>query len=199
MQSPRLIVGLGNPGPQYAATRHNCGFWFMERLTRLLSLDMKRESRFHGSLAHVRDKGLWLLMPETFMNRSGNSVGALARFYRVLPEEIIVIHDELDLPPGTLRLKFGGGLGGHNGLKDIASHLGTQDFWRLRVGIGHPGTREEVINYVLTVPRREEHDAIDQALDRALEVWPALARGDYPSAMQKLNVRPTAKETGADA
>ncbi len=191
MHTPRLIVGLGNPGPQYAATRHNCGFWFLDRLARVLNLDLKRESRFHGSVAHARDKGLWLLMPDTFMNRSGNSVGALARFYRLPPEAMIVIHDELDLPPGALRLKFGGGLGGHNGLKDIVAHLGTQDFWRLRVGIGHPGNRQEVVDYVLNAPRREEQQAIDNALDRALEAWPALARGDYPAAMQKLNARPT--------
>jgi peptidyl-tRNA hydrolase, PTH1 family len=119
----------------------------------------------------------------------------LAAFYRIAPDQILVLHDELDLPPGTVRLKFGGGLGGHNGLKDIAAHLGTQDFWRLRIGIGHPGERDEVVGFVLKPPRREEQGEIDQALDRVIEAWPVLARGDYPTAMQKLNSRPAPRKT----
>lgn len=135
--APKLVVGLGNPGSEYAETRHNAGFWFCERLARELGTSFSKEARFHGLAANARQDGVWLLMPQTFMNRSGQSVAALARFYRIEPAEILVVHDELDIPPGQLRLKFGGGLGGHNGLKDITAHLGTQDFWRLRVGIGH--------------------------------------------------------------
>lgn len=191
MAAPRLIVGLGNPGPEYAETRHNAGFWLCERLAAKLGADLKRESRFHGLAGRTRDQA-WLLLPQTFMNRSGQAVTALARFYRIPPAEMLVLHDELDLAPGALRLKFGGGLSGHNGLKDIASHLGTQDFWRLRIGIGHPGDRNEVVNYVLKRPRVEEHELINAALERALDAWPALASGDYPAAMQKLNVRPVA-------
>ncbi|MBA3902189.1 MAG: aminoacyl-tRNA hydrolase [Rhodocyclaceae bacterium] len=191
MAAPRLIVGLGNPGPEYAETRHNAGFWLCERLAAKLGADLKRESRFHGLAGRTRDQA-WLLLPQTFMNRSGQAVAALARFHRISPAEMLVLHDELDLAPGALRLKFGGGLSGHNGLKDIASHLGTQDFWRLRIGIGHPGDRNEVVDYVLKRPRVEERESIDAALERALDAWPALAGGDYPAAMQRLNVRPVA-------
>ncbi len=189
---PRLVVGLGNPGPEYDDTRHNAGFWFVDRLARELGTELRRESRFHGLCGHVRNPDLWLLEPQTFMNRSGQAVAALARFYRVLPAEILVVHDELDIPPGQLRLKFGGGLGGHNGLKDITSHLGSQEFWRLRIGIGHPGDRSEVVNFVLKPPRREEWLLVDESLDRALLAWPALARGDYNAAMQRLNGKPPA-------
>jgi peptidyl-tRNA hydrolase, PTH1 family len=199
--APRLIVGLGNPGPEYAATRHNAGFWLVELLAQRLQVDLRRESRYHGFVAQARlagaEGGLWLLEPETFMNRSGQAVVALAGFYRIPPDQILVLHDELDLPPGVLRLKFGGGLGGHNGLKDIAAHLGTQDFWRLRIGIGHPGERNEVVGFVLKPPRREEQAEIDQVLDRAVDAWPLLARGDYPKAMQKLNTSPAPPKTAA--
>lgn len=197
MAPPRLVVGLGNPGPEYAATRHNAGFWLAERVAHKLGVELRRESRFHGLVASQRnggpDSALWILLPQTFMNRSGQAVLALAHFYRILPDQILVLHDELDIPPGTLRLKFGGGLGGHNGLKDIASHLGTQDFWRLRIGIGHPGERNEVINFVLKPPRGEEQALIDEAVTRAVAAWPLLAKGDYPNAMQKLNPRPAPK------
>ncbi len=187
--APKLIVGLGNPGSEYAETRHNAGFWFCERLARELGTAFSKEARFHGLAANARADGVWLLMPQTFMNRSGQSVAALARFYRIAPAEILVVHDELDIPPGQLRLKFGGGLGGHNGLKDITAHLGTQDFWRLRVGIGHPGDRNEVVNFVLKPPRREESTLIDASLDRALLAWPLLARADWNAATQRLNAR----------
>ncbi|MDD5295318.1 MAG: aminoacyl-tRNA hydrolase [Rhodocyclaceae bacterium] len=186
---PRLIVGLGNPGAEYMDTRHNAGFWLAERLAHRLGIQLAREARFHGLVANARSRGLWLLEPQTFMNRSGQAVIALAHFYRILPSEILVLHDELDLPPGALRLKFGGGLGGHNGLKDIASHLSTQDFWRLRIGIGHPGDRNEVANYVLKPARREEQSEIDSALDRIDAAWDTLLTGDYPAAMQTLNGR----------
>jgi len=198
---PRLIVGLGNPGAEYAETRHNAGFWFCERLSAQLGVSFSSESRFHGRVAHEREARIWLLMPQVFMNRSGMSVGALARFHRIAPGEILVVHDELDIPPGQLRLKFGGGLGGHNGLKDISAHLGTQDYWRLRVGIGHPGDRNEVVNYVLKPPRREEQVEIDAALKRGLELWPLVEKADWNAAMQRANVRPltpkSSKETPA--
>lgn len=188
----RLIVGLGNPGPDYSETRHNAGFWFCERLARELGVSFSRESRYHGLVAKTRVGGadLWLLQPQTFMNRSGQSVQALAHFYRIEPAEMLVVHDELDIPPGQLRLKFGGGLGGHNGLKDITGHLGTQDYWRLRIGIGHPGDRDEVVNYVLKPPRKEEAGEIDAAIDRALLTWPQFAKADFNAAMQKINAKP---------
>ncbi|MBI5330403.1 MAG: aminoacyl-tRNA hydrolase [Betaproteobacteria bacterium] len=187
--APRLIVGLGNPGADYSETRHNAGFWLCERLAAQLDAAFANESRFHGRAAQARSAGVWLLMPQTFMNRSGLSVGAFIRFHRIQPGEILVLHDELDLPPGQLRLKFGGGLGGHNGLKDITAHLGTQDFWRLRIGIGHPGDRNEVVNYVLKPPRKEERAEIDAALDRALDLWSWIAKGDWNAAMQRANQR----------
>jgi len=187
--APRLIVGLGNPGAEYADTRHNAGFWLCERLAAALGAELRRESRFHGIAGRSREQ-VWLLLPQTFMNCSGQSVAALARFHRIAPADMLVLHDELDLPPGALRLKFGGGLGGHNGLKDIAAHLGTQDFWRLRIGIGHPGDRNQVVDYVLKKPRREERELIEEALERALTAWPLLAKGEYPAATQKINTRP---------
>ncbi len=199
--SIRLIVGLGNPGTEYSETRHNAGFWFCERLAAELGAGFSNEARFHGRIAHARDAKVWLLMPQTFMNRSGQSVGALVRFHRIQPAEMLVVHDELDIPPGQLRLKFGGGLGGHNGLKDITAHLGTQDYWRLRIGIGHPGDRNEVVNYVLKPPRREEQAEIDAAMERALALWPLLAKADWNTAMQRANAKPAApnpsKETPA--
>ncbi len=188
--APRLIVGLGNPGAEYSETRHNAGFWFCERLARELGASFSVESRFHGRVAHARAAGVWLLQPSTFMNRSGQAVGAFVRFHRIPPAEILVVHDELDLQPGDLRLKFGGGLGGHNGLKDITAHLATQDYWRMRIGIGHPGDRDEVVNYVLKPPRREEQEAIDTALDRALLAWPLVARGDWNAAMKQAHTKP---------
>jgi PTH1 family peptidyl-tRNA hydrolase len=187
--APRLIVGLGNPGAEYADTRHNAGFWLCELLAAKLGAELRRESRFHGIAARTHGQ-VWLLMPQTFMNCSGQAVAALARFYRIPPADMLVLHDELDLAPGALRLKFGGGLGGHNGLKDIAAHLGTQDFWRLRIGIGHPGDRNQVVDYVLKRPRGEERSLIEEALERSLGAWPLLARGEYPAAMQKINSRP---------
>ncbi len=198
---PRLIVGLGNPGAEYAETRHNAGFWFCERLSVRLGASFSNETRFHGRVAHARNAHVWILLPQVYMNRSGMSVGALARFHRIAPAEILVVHDELDIPPGQLRLKFGGGLGGHNGLKDISAHLGSQDYWRLRIGIGHPGDRNEVVNYVLKPPRREESSEIEAALERALELWPLIENADWNAAMQRANVRPatpkSSKETSA--
>ncbi len=190
MPSPRLIVGLGNPGGEYEETRHNLGFWFVDRLAGELGVPLAAQSKFRGIVGRRGD--LWLLKPTTFMNRSGLSVLSLANFYKILPDEILVVHDELDLPPGGIRIKQGGGNGGHNGLKDIQSHLSTPDFWRLRLGIGHPGDRNEVVNFVLKPPRREESELIDESLDRALAAWPLMAKADWNAATQRLNTRPAA-------
>lgn len=188
----KLIVGLGNPGKEYAATRHNAGAWWVSRLAAELHVTLKTEARFQGLCARIGqgDDELWLLNPQTYMNASGRAVAALSRFYKIQPEQMLVIHDELDLPPGTSRLKLGGGLGGHNGLKDIAAHLATRDFWRLRIGIGHPGDKNAVADYVLQPPRKEEVPLIDQAIQRSLEVWPLIAQGNCQAAMLKLHTNP---------
>jgi len=192
----KLIVGLGNPGAEYEATRHNAGFWLVDQLARMGGATLRVEGRFHGLAARARlwDQDIWLLKPSTFMNRSGLSVVSLARFYKILPDEILVAHDEMDLPPGAVKLKRGGGAGGHNGLKDIAAHLTTQDYWRLRLGVGHPrnapggaGGREDVINYVLKPPRREEQQAIDEAIDRSIAPLSLLTRGESERAMLELH------------
>ncbi len=188
--APKLVVGLGNPGPEYVETRHNAGFWFCELLARELGVTLSNESRFHGLVGHSRAAGVWILLPQTYMNRSGLSVGALARFYRILPGEILVVHDELDIPPGQLKMKCGGGNGGHNGLKDIQAHLSTPDFWRLRIGIGHPGDRNQVANFVLHRPGREEQALIDESIGRALDVWPRMQAGEWERATQMLNSKP---------
>lgn len=185
MPPPRLIVGLGNPGAAYADHRHNVGFWFIDQLARSLRVSLAAQGRFSGRLARCDD--LWLLQPTTWMNLSGRAVAAMAHFYRIAPEETLVVHDELDLPPGSIRLKLGGGNGGHNGLKDIQAHLSTPGFWRLRLGIGHPGDREEVVNHVLRAPRREEQELIERAIDRCLLAWPQLAAGDYAAAQRQLH------------
>ena len=187
MTAPRLIVGLGNPGADYADTRHNVGFWYVDRLAAQLKTALAPQAKFFGLAARAGEH--WLLQPTTFMNRSGQAVAALARFYKIAPAEILVVHDELDLPPGAIRLKCGGGNGGHNGLKDIQAQLASPDFWRLRLGIGHPGERNEVINYVLKAPRREELDLIERAIDRCLLAWPKLAAGDYEAAQRLLHVK----------
>ena len=187
----KLIVGLGNPGKEYADTRHNAGFQWVDRLAEILHITLKPEMRFHGRCAHIhqKDTDLWLLEPQTYMNASGRSVVAVCQFYKIQTDEMIVIHDELDLPPGSAKLKKGGGLGGHNGLKDIAAKLGTQDFWRLRIGVGHPGDRDAVVGYVLHPPRKEEAQLIDEAIERSLEVWPLLAQDACEAAMLKLHTK----------
>jgi PTH1 family peptidyl-tRNA hydrolase len=185
-----LIAGLGNPGPEYETTRHNAGFWFVDRLARQLDIRLAPQGKFFGSAGRLGE--LWLLEPGTFMNRSGQAVGALARFYKITPEEILVVHDDLDLPPGDIRVKQGGGNGGHNGLKDIQSALSTPNFWRLRLGIGHPrdlGLAQKVVDFVLARPRAEEQSAIETAIDRCLEASPLLAAGDYEKAQRLLHVR----------
>lgn len=191
---PRLIVGLGNPGRDYEETRHNAGFWFCARLAETWGVPLAQESRFHGIVGRS-PKNVWMLLPQTFMNRSGQAVGMLARFHRIVPAEILVVHDELDISPGQLRLKFGGGMGGHNGLKDIASHLGTQDYWRLRIGIGHPGDRNEVVNYVLKPPRREEQAEIETAIERAIDLMPLIEKGEWNAAVQRANTKATSPKS----
>lgn len=187
----KLIVGLGNPGKEYIGTRHNAGFHWVDRLAGILRATLRSEIKFHGLCTHIsqKDIDLWLLEPQTYMNASGRSVAALCHFYKIQADEIIVVHDELDLLPGVAKLKKGGGTGGHNGLKDIAAKLGTQDFWRLRIGVGHPGDRHEVVSYVLHPPGKEEALLIDEAIERSLEVWPLLAKGACEAAMLKLHTK----------
>jgi peptidyl-tRNA hydrolase, PTH1 family len=189
MSEIRLVVGLGNPGHEYQDTRHNAGFWWVDEFARKHGVQFREENKFHGLVARVQAQGrdTWLLKPQTYMNVSGRSVVALALFYKILPDEILVVHDELDLPPGSAKLKLGGGHGGHNGLKDLIAHLGTKDFWRLRIGIGHPGERTEVTNYVLNAPRREEQPLIEQAMQRAQDVAPLILEGKLEAAMLKLH------------
>jgi PTH1 family peptidyl-tRNA hydrolase len=188
----KLIVGLGNPGSQYERTRHNAGFWLVDRLARTTGATLHAEARWHGLAARttIAGESCWLLEPQTYMNLSGRSVAALANFYRIAPADVVVAHDELDLPVGTVKMKLGGGFAGHNGLRDITAQLGTRDFWRLRLGIGHPGDKAQVHSYVLNAPRREEQDLIDESIDRALGVIEWIARGDYEAAMLRLHTKP---------
>ncbi len=188
----QCIVGLGNPGPKYAETRHNAGFWFLDEIARRHGLSFRSESKFSGELARLELSGrqCWLLKPTTFMNRSGRSVGALVRFYKIAPEHLLVAHDELDLPAGTVRLKRGGGHGGHNGLRDTIAALGSRDFHRLRIGIGHPGHRDQVVDYVLSRPRAEEEALIRQAIDRAADQLQAILEGQFQQVMNLLHAKP---------
>jgi peptidyl-tRNA hydrolase, PTH1 family len=185
----RLLVGLGNPGASYEATRHNAGFWWVEAAARQLQASLQPEGRWFGSVARVDrpmpgvDGPVWLLEPMTYMNLSGKSVAALSRFYKIAPAEILVIHDELDLEPGQSKLKLGGSAAGHNGLKDIHAQLGTLDFWRLRIGIGHPGVKAEVVNFVLQKPSADHRVAIDEAIDRSLKALGLMLAGNMERAM----------------
>lgn len=189
-----LVVGLGNVGTRYAGTRHNAGFWYADGLADRLGESYRADRKAQGELARVRADGnrdIRLLKPSTLMNHSGRSVAAVARFLKLAPEAVLVAHDDLDLPPGTVRLKLGGGHGGHNGLRDIDAHLGSRDYWRLRIGIGHPGEREGVIDYVLTRPSPEERRAIEEAIGRALaETERLLVEGDAEGVMHALHTRP---------
>jgi PTH1 family peptidyl-tRNA hydrolase len=197
MSAISLIVGLGNPGPEHEQDRHNAGFWFVDEVAREHGGTWRREARFHGEAARVRigDAEVWLLKPLTYMNRSGQSVSALARFYRIAASAMLVAHDELDLSPGTVRLKRGGGSGGHNGLKDITAAMGGPDYGRLRIGIGHPRDLypgREVVDFVLQRPSRGEQNALDDAIRDALAVVPTLAAGHWERAGQKLHTVPKA-------
>ncbi len=180
----KLFVGLGNPGPEYEATRHNAGFWWIDALARDLKLTLSPERSYHGLVARTQVGGrpIWLLEPQTFMNVSGKSVAALARFFKIEPNEILVAHDELDVVPGQAKLKLGGSHAGHNGLRDIHAQLGTADYWRLRLGIGHPGVRSEVVNWVLKRPLKEQREAIEDAIVRTLHAFPALVAGQMDKA-----------------
>lgn len=185
----RCIVGLGNPGPRYADTRHNAGYWLVEELARRHQLLFRPEARFHGEIARLEVSGqtCWLLKPTTFMNHSGRAVAALASYYRIPPQQLLLAHDELDLPAGSVRLKKGGGHGGHNGLRDTISALGSREFYRLRIGIDHPGHRDQVVDYVLSRPTRNEEEKIRTAIDRAADQLPLLLQGDYERIMNSLH------------
>jgi PTH1 family peptidyl-tRNA hydrolase len=184
----RLVVGLGNPGREYEATRHNAGFWWVENLADAQRATLRAEAKYHGRVGKLAADGhdCFLLLPQTYMNDSGRAVAALANFYKIATPDILVVHDELDLPPGAARLKKGGGVAGHNGLKDIARHMGP-DFWRLRLGIGHPGDRAQVASYVLHPPREDETRLISGAVERSLELWPLIAAGQMEKAMHRLH------------
>ena len=188
----RLFVGLGNPGPEYEATRHNAGFWWLEALAAKLGARLVPERAYQALLARVSAPGgtLWLLEPMTYMNRSGVSVATLARFFKIASEQILVAHDELDLQPGEAKLKFGGSAAGHNGLKDIHAMLGTQDFWRLRLGIGHPGVKAEVVNYVLKRPSAEHRSAIERAIEQSLGASDLLVAGEMDKALARIHAKP---------
>ncbi|MES9870302.1 MAG: aminoacyl-tRNA hydrolase [Sedimenticola sp.] len=185
----RLIVGLGNPGAQYDETRHNAGFWFVDLVARRHGGMFKSETKFHGQTCRVRIDGreCWLLKPSTFMNRSGQAVSALANYFKIPIEEILVAHDELDIPAGSVRLKKGGGHGGHNGLRDIVSAMGGKDFWRLRIGIDHPGNARQVVDYVLGRPSRDDAIEIEREIARAEELLPRILAGDSQKVMNLLH------------
>ncbi|HMN80204.1 MAG TPA: aminoacyl-tRNA hydrolase [Burkholderiaceae bacterium] len=197
MSGIQLVVGLGNPGREYEQTRHNAGFWFVDALAAARNTSFHKETKFAGEVAKFQAGGqtVWLLKPGTYMNRSGRSVAALANFYRILPAAILVAHDELDLMPGQTRLKRGGGVAGHNGLRDIQAHMGSADFWRLRFGIGHPRTlnlQQAVVDFVLHPPSAADRGVTDEEIERAVAASPEMIAGLPEAAMMKLHARPRA-------
>ncbi len=191
----KLIAGLGNPGAEYAATRHNVGFWVVDSIAREAGAALRLEARFNGRVARAQFHGLnlHLLQPQTFMNRSGISVRAWMQFHKIQSDEILVVHDELDFPPGVVKLKRGGSSGGHNGLKDITVHVSTPDYWRLRIGVGHPRHSSskkdqiDVAQFVLKPPHPEERTLIEHAIQRALSALPGIVRGNITQAMNQLH------------
>jgi PTH1 family peptidyl-tRNA hydrolase len=185
----KLFVGLGNPGAEYEDTRHNAGFWWIDALARELNVNLVPDKSYFAKVARTQVKGqtIWLLEPQTFMNLSGKSVGALAKFFKIAPEEILVVHDELDVVPGQAKLKFGGSHAGHNGLRDIHAQLGTGDYWRLRLGIGHPGVKAEVANWVLKKPMAEQRDLIHESISRSVKAADLLMAGDMEKAMVQIH------------
>jgi len=201
MDQIKLIVGLGNPGEKYARTRHNAGYWWVDAIAEAKRAAWKKETKFSGWTTRVEEGGreFFLLKPATYMNESGRSVSALMRFFKIEAGELLVVHDELDLPPGVVKLKRGGGTGGHNGLEDIVDALGTKDFWRLRVGIGHPGHKDLVADYVLDRARRAEQDAIDPPFERSFDLLPRLAGGRMQDAMTWLHTSPEAEAKRREA
>ncbi len=188
----RLFVGLGNPGPEYEDTRHNAGFWFIDELARRFKVSLQPDRAYHGLVARANlpQGPVWLLQPMTYMNVSGKAVAPLARFFKIEPSEILVVHDELDITPGEIKLKQGGGNGGHNGLKDIQAQMGSGDFWRLRVGIGHPGVKHEVAAYVLRKPPAAEREAIVRCIDKGLDSVDAMLAGDMAKAVRQVHAQP---------
>lgn len=189
MSQIKLIVGLGNPGPDYIKTRHNAGFLLLDELADQYNATFKTEKKFFAETARINlpTGEIWLLKPQTFMNLSGQAVVALALFYKILPDEILVVHDELDLLPGLAKLKQGGGNNGHNGLKDIQSKLGSPNFWRLRLGIGHPGDKNKVVGFVLKKPPQSEQELIDKSILNSLDAFPLVLKDDFSAAMQELH------------
>jgi PTH1 family peptidyl-tRNA hydrolase len=188
----RLLVGLGNPGPEYEATRHNAGFWWIDAVARKLGTTLMPQRSYFGLVARASSAqgAVWLLQPMTYMNLSGKSVAALARFFKIEPQEILVAHDELDLMPGQVKIKCGGGHAGHNGLRDIHAQLGSADYWRLRLGIGHPGVKAEVVDYVLRKPTAEHRELIEQTIARSADALDLLLAGEMERAMMKVHVKP---------
>ena len=191
----RLFVGLGNPGPEYEQTRHNAGFWWVDALARGLGAQLRPESNYYGLVARVNNAPgtegpIWLLQPMTYMNLSGKSVAALARFFKIAPEEILAIHDELDIDVGQMKFKQGGGNGGHNGLKDMQAQLGSANFWRLRLGIGHPGDKNEVAGYVLRRPPIADRQLIEDCIQKSMDAVPQMLGGQLDKAMMKIHAKP---------
>jgi PTH1 family peptidyl-tRNA hydrolase len=183
----RLVVGLGNPGKEHERTRHNAGFWLVERFASAQGVHFRKDPKYQALVARIDPAGAWLLLPQSYMNASGRAVQMLAGFFKIKPEEILVVHDELDFAPGVARVKQGGGIGGHNGLRDISQRVASHDYWRLRLGIGHPGDKDAVADYVLHKPSVDDKAAIDQAIERSLQVLPEMLKGDMQGAIQKLH------------
>jgi peptidyl-tRNA hydrolase, PTH1 family len=191
----RLFVGLGNPGPEYEDTRHNAGFWWIDELARKLGGSLQVDRNYYGLVARINNAPgasgpIWLLQPMTYMNLSGKAVAPLARFFKIAPEEILAVHDELDIDPGQMKFKQGGGNGGHNGLKDMQAQLGSANFWRLRLGIGHPGVKTEVAGYVLRKPPLAERQAIEDCISKSLESVDLMLKGEMERAMMKIHAKP---------
>ncbi|MCB1604396.1 MAG: aminoacyl-tRNA hydrolase [Gammaproteobacteria bacterium] len=191
MSSIKLIVGLGNPGSQYTNTRHNAGFWFVDALCKKYGFDLKDNKKFYGEAANVdiNNHSIWLLKPMTYMNHSGKALQSITQFYKIKPEEILVAYDELDLPPGTVKLKKGGGHGGHNGLRDIISLIGSNEFYRIRLGIGHPGHKSKVVSWVLNRASSDDEISINNAIDKSLAVLEDLLDGQLEKATRELHTR----------
>ena len=191
----KLLVGLGNPGPEYEFTRHNAGFWWIDAVAEALKIQLVMDKAYHGLIgrASIQGQAVWLLEPQTFMNSSGKSVAALARFFKIAPQEILVAHDELDMAPGEAKLKLGGSHAGHNGLRDIHAQLGTPEYWRLKLGVGHPGIKSEVIHWVLKKPSLDHRIAIDQSIARALTALPQMIAGEMEKATMLVNTSKPAR------
>jgi len=189
MSPIRLIVGLGNPGREYERTRHNAGSWVLERFAVRERIALRKEAKYNAFVGRHEPSGAWLMLPQSYMNLSGRSVVLLAGFFKIPAPEILVVHDELDFAPGVAKMKQGGGVAGHNGLKDIAVRIGSPDFWRLRIGIGHPGDRNAVADYVLGKPSPEDREAIDACIEKSLDVLPLCIAGDLQGAMLKLHTK----------